>query len=133
MDEIRVPPEAVTSICGAVSPGGTLCGYAPHTAGLHSWEGIREPVDKGFREEFVAADQDLYWLAGRGALRGVAAILHERRALIEEGRELVYSPGNGGVELTEGDVRRLAAALAESAAQAASHIDHITSEESRHG
>jgi hypothetical protein len=61
--------------CGAVSPGGALCGYAPHTAGLHSWEGIREPVDKGFREEFVAADQMLYRLAERGHLADAARVL----------------------------------------------------------
>lgn len=45
--------------------------------------GIEEPVDKGFREEFVAADQDLYWLAEHGALAGVAEILCERRRQIE--------------------------------------------------
>jgi len=52
------------------------------------WPGISEPVDKQFREEYVAADQLLFRLAGRGLLpRAMAALT----AIDEAGDEPVIT------------------------------------------
>lgn len=45
---------------------------------------INEPVDKQIRDAYIAADQDLFWLAEHEALGGVAEILRERRRQIEQ-------------------------------------------------
>ena len=75
--------------CGAASPGGSLCGFAPHAAGLHSWEGLVRKgalaADRMSRDPDVAVVcDDLARLADFGALGGVAEIIRERLRQVQD-------------------------------------------------
>lgn len=48
---------------------------------------ISEPVGGDLASRYVAADQDLYWLAEHGDLPVTGQWLRQRRRLVEQGRQ----------------------------------------------